>query len=417
MKQRTYYALPLAIIAIALISNLLYAQQVDLGSIQKHHPIRYISIGGSLSAGVMNGGIDMESQLSSFPNLLARQMGVDSFSLPLFEGSFKNGTGQMTATAEGGMLIRKVSSESAFGEDEQLPKINRRIDNLAVPYLKVRELTTRENEPGAFLPNFNKESYRHLNRYIDAGKEGNSSYISVLKDRLADVDFFTWELGADDFTEYFFKGGCGAPVSFVTSEREGNFPENEILKELVARGAKGVIANVPEVLAFPIYHFYNSKNLTDNSGESVYIRRYAGNDVRTLEPRDLLLPTENVSNLFAHSGNIGRSKENPLPDEHVVGHEELVTVGWYNQLISGFAKENNLALVDLHSLYERILRGEYISHDGVRIDPAYPGGNFFSADGIHPGRVGQAVIANEFIRTINAGYGSQVPLIAIKSIR
>lgn len=391
MKQKTHYALLLAVIAIIFISSSLYAQQVDLGSIQKHRPIRYVAIGGSLSAGVKDGGINMDSQVSAFPNLLARQMGIDSFSLPLIE--------------------------SVFAPDEKLPKISGPVDNLAVPYLKVRELATRENEPGAFLPDFDKESYRHLNRYIEAGKEGNASYISVVKDRLTDIDFFTWELGADDFIEYFSKGAYNIPISFVTSEREGNFPEHEILKELIAKRAKGVIANVPEIQSFPIYHFYKAKSILDNSNQPVFIERYGKNDVRLLDSRDLLLPTETIGQLANNATDVGLSEENPIPDDHVIGHEELVRVDWYNQLISGFAKQNQLPLVDLHGLYERIFRGDYTSHDGVRIDPSYPNGNFFSADGVHPSAVGQAVIANEFIRTINSGYGSQIPLISIKSIR
>ena len=74
-------------------------------------------------------------------------------------------------------------------------------------------------------------------------------------------------------------------------------------------------------------------------------------------------------------------------------------------------------MVDLQGLYKRILEGGYISHDGVKIDPSYPSGNFFSADGIHPSSIGQGVVANEFITTINTHYDSKIPLINISGIR
>ena len=84
----------------------------------------------------------------------------------------------------------------------------------------------------------------------------------------------------------------------------------------------------------------------------------------------------------------------------------------YNSIIKKNCEKYGFTLVDLNSLYKKILAGKY-SEDGVLIDPSYPNGNFFSSDGFYPTALGQAVIANEFIRSINATYKTDIPLIKI----
>ena len=72
-------------------------------------------------------------------------------------------------------------------------------------------------------------------------------------------------------------------------------------------------------------------------------------------------------------------------------------------------------VVDLYGLYKAVLAGNYLTHDGVLVNPAWPnGGNFFSADGIYPTAFGQAVIANEVIKTLNKHYGLAIPLVQTK---
>jgi lysophospholipase L1-like esterase len=51
----------------------------------------------------------------------------------------------------------------------------------------------------------------------------------------------------------------------------------------------------------------------------------------------------------------------------------------------------------------------------IGIDPTYPGGNFYSSDGINPSALGHAVIANEIIGRINEFYKLEIELISIKN--
>lgn len=42
---------------------------------------------------------------------------------------------------------------------------------------------------------------------------------------------------------------------------------------------------------------------------------------------------------------------------------------------------------------------------------------FFSLDGMYPSAIGQAMIANEVIKTINKAYNMDIPLISIREIK
>ena len=55
-------------------------------------------------------------------------------------------------------------------------------------------------------------------------------------------------------------------------------------------------------------------------------------------------------------------------------------------------------MVDIASIYEKINNSTYISDEGRKVIDK----EFFSSDGLYPSAYGQAIIANECIKTINA---------------
>ena len=82
-----------------------------------------------------------------------------------------------------------------------------------------------------------------------------------------------------------------------------------------------------------------------------------------------------------------------------------------NEATKTTAKEFGFPVVDLYALYKKIHIEGFITNDGVKVDSSYPNGNFYSSDGIYPSPFGNAVIANEFIKTINTYYKIDIPLI------
>ena len=69
-------------------------QKPDLTSLKNskkgNEPFRMVAIGGALAAGMRDFGLYNESMVTSYPNILANQMGVD-FKLPLFNSDNFNG--------------------------------------------------------------------------------------------------------------------------------------------------------------------------------------------------------------------------------------------------------------------------------------------------------------------------------------
>lgn len=76
---------------------------------------------------------------------------------------------------------------------------------------------------------------------------------------------------------------------------------------------------------------------------------------------------------------------------------------------------DNLYLVDVVSMFDKILAGE-VSVGGTVIGRGYNAG-MFSMDGFHPSNTGYALIADEFIKTINlTGIVEEVPQVDLESV-
>jgi len=69
----------------------------SLKSVNDNKPLRMIAIGGSLTAGVRDGGYFNEGILTSYPNLVARQMQID-FKQAYFDDNSFNGFGRKVPT-------------------------------------------------------------------------------------------------------------------------------------------------------------------------------------------------------------------------------------------------------------------------------------------------------------------------------
>ena len=127
---------------------------------------------------------------------------------------------------------------------------------------------------------------------------------------------------------------------------------------------------------------------------------------------DRLVPTKTVENMFNNkSKGIIR-----LSDYDVIsldrGEIQRYEPKPYNEFeLKKVAESINLPIVDLYGIYKRILTNTYVTADGVKVNPDWKTGNFFSADGIYPTAFGQAVIANEVIKTINQHYKLSIPTV------
>lgn len=106
----------------------------------------------------------------------------------------------------------------------------------------------------------------------------------------------------------------------------------------------------------------------------------------------------------------------PLPDQLTLTVTEVgnitTAVTAYNSAIQSMANSYGLAHVDANSKMKELGGNSGIMYDGVKYTATFVTGGSFSLDGVHLNGRGYAVIANEFIKAINAKYGSTLPQVS-----
>lgn len=103
----------------------------------------------------------------------------------------------------------------------------------------------------------------------------------------------------------------------------------------------------------------------------------------------------------------------PLQNQHVLTKTEAATVKTavdaYNTSIKTLADSYGLAFVDANKKMVELNGQSGISFDGVKYTAKFVTGGTFSLDGVHLTGRGYAIVANEFIKSINAKYKSTLP--------
>ena len=240
---------------------------------------------------------------------------------------------------------------------------------------------------------------------------------------------------------------------------------SQLIAKLTAANAKGVLINIPDVSAIPYfttvpynavpldqatadalnanpkYVAYNAgvkTALGDDSDEAAQrqIKFTVGQNAVVISDEDLTdltgagLPSmrqATASDLLVlkTSSIIGTAFENdetavwgiskPLEDKDVLIPSEITAIETarqaFNVKIKAEADANdNLILVDMATILSE-LSTTGVDYGTGSIDATYATGGGFSLDGVHPTARGYAVIANEIIKAINAGFEATIPTV------
>lgn len=400
------------------------AVDVDLSAIKnttdpdlKDKPLRLVAIGGSLTAGVRDGGYFNDGMLTSYPNLIARQMKLKEFCQPLFSKEEYNGFGMKLPTTfnpTGGPIIKFAAVRNNVGVISEnngeviLTKFDGEVDNWAIPNITTYGLARNAQDMSI-------QEIRKFAPYLARITDGNNKSIRD-KIKNSKFDFFIFQIGMDDIINSTLLGqSVAAPYYAGLDYRVEMLALNQINIETKA---KGCIANLPDFLDFPYIKSLTFSSVFKQTGYNLII---AGTS-SLRNPEDLLLPTSAVDTLLSKklskAVKKGLTYENPLSYKDILIGGKQNALKSYVEILNGnyayIAKEKKWALVDLNTLYKQIIAGQYTTEDGILVNPSYPNGNFFSSDGINPTPFGQAIIANEFIRTINTYYKTNIPLINVR---
>jgi lysophospholipase L1-like esterase len=218
---------------------------------------KYVALGNSLTSGYRDGALYMDGQVESYPNMIAAQMklaGGGEFKQPLMPnniGGFTNLNPLTNQPIAMGKLQLKVVNGSlapvptAPGAALDMISSGGPYQNLGVPGAKVGHLLYAGFGNPAGLMTGTANPY-----YI---RFATSPTASVVQDAMAqNPTFFSLWIGNNDVLGYSTTGGDGTDP--ITPEADFTTAYTALINTLTSGGAKGVIANIPNVTSIPFFN-------------------------------------------------------------------------------------------------------------------------------------------------------------------
>jgi len=390
---------------------------------------RYIAVGNSLTAGYADGGLYRAGQMVSYPSIIAKQMqavGGGVFNQPLFDASQANGSGYIqltgfntggtpiTTTVTSNLAIRGIQTIPGFGNVTLYTKYTGDIENYGVPGIKLFHIT--------YAP------YGNLNGFYERllpGTEGTNSttYLDFVTSK--PFTFFSNWLGNNDALGYATAGGAG---DVLTDKATFAGLYNLLISRLTAGGAKGAVGTIPDVTSVP---YFNTITVSAVLGavqkanpqvQALFVNALVAGTTYAPRPataKDLLVltfPTNKIGlPVSTPFGNLpyGLTPYTPIDNQFVLDENEVALtqdyVESYNATIKSVAAAKGLAVFDAYTFLNAVKQhGLVVS--GINLNSNYISGGIFSLDGVHLTPRGYAIVADEFIKVINAKYGSSIPL-------
>jgi len=117
---------------------------------------------------------------------------------------------------------------------------------------------------------------------------------------------------------------------------------------------------------------------------------------------------DNMNLLTGEPGVVLRADEVDIINAQIDG---------YNAAIDQAASAFGYPVFDVNALFAEITSGEFVPmYGGTTLSNQFLLGGIFSYDGIHPQRIGYALMADELIQFINAEYGSEIPRVDMAEV-
>jgi lysophospholipase L1-like esterase len=392
----------------------------------------FVSLGNSITAGYQSGALFREGQLHAFPKLIYDQAMVTGLS---------GGTVQPTAVVENFEI--PIINEPGIGNRIYVSLTNSGASISIVPVTSLPINLSLERPynnlavPGAVLWIPNSDGYPISDMFqsisfLSGSSRANPLFAVILRSetfgsnmyqqaKSLNPTFITLWIGNNDVLGYATSGGTSP--SMPTPDNMFQTLYKNVIDSLVTTGAQIVVANIPDVSVLPYFkivplppHFSGPQGVDSND----LIFGVTKSGVRALEYGDCLTMTASA----ALQTGLG-TQLNPLPDQFILDKDEIQiaknSVSSFNQIIK-FICDNTILkdgkpipVVDINrALNEINNHGMHIA--GEFFTSNYITGATFSFDGVHPSSKGHAIIANEFIKTINSRYNANIPFVDITKI-
>ncbi|HEX2122735.1 MAG TPA: SGNH/GDSL hydrolase family protein [Thermoanaerobaculia bacterium] len=392
---------------------------------------RFVALGDSYGAGVESGSLNERHQPWSWPAIIARQVGLNlcpptavhtdpCWSQPLV--SFP-GIGPELQLVN---LAPTIAPAPGIGEPLML-NFGRPYNNLSIPGATVGALlaiTGREpRQAGEPTP-------VTFGRFILRGLGGNAVDQAVAQN----PTFVAMWIGGNDFLGSVLSGTDQG----MTSEADFKTRYEAVLDSIITRagGAGMVVGTLPNnpitapvVSTIPpfIVNPATRQPVLGPNGQPIFYISETG----PVPPGSFILlsaqarlatgfgfPPVPPFNALPNAGQ-------PLPASDVITPTEMgnivARVNRYNEIIIAAAAARDIPVADIRGLFDRVAFNPLTGVGGLHVGPVhvrsdYIQGGFFSLDGFHLTDLGYLLFANEYIRAINNGYGTRIPVASITQL-
>jgi hypothetical protein len=254
---------------------------------------------------------------------------------------------------------------------------------------------------------------------------------SVLSDALSgNPTFYSILLGDQDIMAYASSGGSSNPIPPSNGAAGFGFDGslNEIVNAMSGTGAKGVIGNVANVLHYPFFTTipYNGLTLNVENAETINLvynplgiyfeqgdNPFTIDDpnepfgVRKMVEGELILLSIPLDSVKCY----GMGSIIPIPDQYILTLDEIQEINLktqeYNAAIMTLVQTYDLAHANVNTLIDDLSSG--IVYNGITMNTNFVTGGAFSLDGKNLNPIGQAMLANIFIQSINATFNAAIP--------
>ena len=363
----------------------------------------YVALGDSLTAGMVSAALVVTHQAYSFPAQIARQAAITDFQQPLVSPPGIDPELQLLRFYQGPIYIAPSATTPGTPLNGNLTGP---YNNLGVPTAKLADLATSTGTANSF----------HGLILRDLG----TAFTQCVRLRPSLVTLW---IGNSDVLSAVVGGRAVDGTTLTpTDQFESTFTQD--IKSLASStSATIIVANIPDFTKTPFATTLKPYVVDQTTGEP---KLQDGQHIPLVGPGGTALApsalvTLRASTYFANGDGIpvaagGSGKA--LPDEVILDSNEVdvirAHVEAYNRAIDKACKDAGIPVVDLHALFETWVSGGLVV-GGTQLDSTFLTGGLYSYDGIHLTDIGYALVANEWIRTINQN-GDTIPLVNLSPI-
>jgi hypothetical protein len=399
---------------------------------------KFVAVGDSLIAGEESGCVVQRFQERSWVALAARSLGQSDFQQPIISEvpatSPLTGYPCLGPDFNGTSFSLKVVSETGENTNLLLPRPydnlgfngSPRIDDFVNLKVTVPGRSDLDNLAGRVLRNCEGCPFQGMS----AVDEANA----------LSPDLVAFWGGNNDVLDAM-SAGVAIPGVTVTPPDAFANSYNEVVAGLSAPGRTLVVFNIPDVRAIPFATTVPPVVVDPATRQPVLID---GQPVPLLGPGDEAFPctptppdhgcplpagslvTLPALLLLPNGVGIPRAlggSGQPLPHGTFTPPATLTpgvvlypddlqliedSTDAYNAAISAAATDNGAILIDAHALFADVAANGF-DVGGVHLTTSFLTGGIFSYDGVHPSAIGYGILADVFIRTLNAAANTNYP--------